>query len=54
MRIFLLRKLNSGAGYAMEAATKAMLARMAGMRPEPQEKGCLKITNGTGILVRDG
>jgi hypothetical protein len=32
MQISLLKKLNSGAGYAMEAASKAMLARMAGMR----------------------
>jgi hypothetical protein len=54
MRIFLLKKLNSGAGYAMDAAKKAMLARMARMRAEPPGNGCLKIPTGTGILVLDG
>jgi hypothetical protein len=54
MQIFLLKKLNSGAGYAMEAARKAMLARMAGMRTAAPGKGCLKVTNRKGILIRDG
>jgi hypothetical protein len=54
MGIFLLQKLNSGAGYATEAEKKAMRVRMAGMRTETPGKGCLKVTNRKGILVRDG
>jgi hypothetical protein len=54
MRVFLLKKLNPGTGYAMEAASKAMLARMAGMRTETPGNGCLKVANRTGILVLDG